>query len=82
MFIIIISVEWLVIDEADKLFEDGKHSFRDQLSIIYKACSSSNVKHAMFSATYTHEVEEWSKIELNNIIQVSIGRKYVCVLIL
>ena len=24
------SVEWLIIDEADKLFEDGKQSFREQ----------------------------------------------------
>ena len=29
------SVEWLIIDEADKLFEDGKQSFREQLSTIY-----------------------------------------------
>ena len=68
-------MEWLVIDEADKLFEDGKQSFREQLSNIYKACDSPFVKHAMFSATYTHDVEEWSKNELNNVIQVSIGRK-------
>jgi ATP-dependent RNA helicase DDX52/ROK1 len=71
------SVEWLVIDEADKLFEDGKQSFREQLSTIYKACDSPLIKHAMFSATYTHAVEEWSTIELNNVIQVSIGRKNV-----
>jgi len=71
------SVEWLIIDEADKLFEDGKQSFREQLTTIYKACDSPLIKHAMFSATYTHAVEEWSKIELNNVIQVSIGRKNV-----
>lgn len=25
------SVEWLILDEADKLFEDGKLGFRDQV---------------------------------------------------
>ena len=25
------SVEWLILDEADKLFEDGERSFKDQV---------------------------------------------------
>ena len=29
------SVEWLVIDESDKLFEDGETGFRDQVG-MYK----------------------------------------------
>ena len=33
------SVEWLILDEADKLFEDGKDGFRDQVGRkIIKAC--------------------------------------------
>jgi ATP-dependent RNA helicase DDX52/ROK1 len=65
-----------VFDEADKLFEDGFKGFREQLAIIYKACDNPLIKHAMFSATYTKEVEEWSKLQLDNLIQVTIGRKY------
>lgn len=69
------TVEWLVIDEADKLFEEGENSFREQLGTIYKACNNPSVKRAMFSATYTTDVEEWCKLTLNNMVQVSIGRK-------
>ncbi|PSN41807.1 hypothetical protein C0J52_07846 [Blattella germanica] len=47
------NVEWLIVDESDKLFEAGPKGFRDQLAEIYKACDSENVKRAMFSATYT-----------------------------
>ncbi len=25
------SVEWLIVDESDKLFEEGKRGFRDQV---------------------------------------------------
>lgn len=27
-------VEWLIFDEADKLFEEGKDGFRDQVGLI------------------------------------------------
>lgn len=30
--IVVVSVEWLVVDESDKLFEEGKTGFRDQVS--------------------------------------------------
>jgi len=30
----ICSVQWLVIDESDKLFEDGETGFRQQVSIF------------------------------------------------
>jgi len=33
------SVEWLVIDESDKLFEDGKTGFRDQVGISLSTLS-------------------------------------------
>ncbi|CAI8027584.1 Probable ATP-dependent RNA helicase DDX52 [Geodia barretti] len=47
------SVEWLVLDEADKLFEDGPSDsgFRNQVAQIYSACDNPKVKHALFSAT-------------------------------
>ncbi|KAG1672548.1 putative ATP-dependent RNA helicase DDX52 [Nymphon striatum] len=67
------SVEFLVIDEADKLFEFGKRGFRDQLAVIYKACDSANVRRAMFSATFTSDVENWCKLNLDDPIMVSVG---------
>uniref|UniRef100_A0ABM5EN72 Probable ATP-dependent RNA helicase DDX52 n=1 Tax=Pogona vitticeps TaxID=103695 RepID=A0ABM5EN72_9SAUR len=68
-------VEWLVVDESDKLFEDGKTGFRDQLATIFLACTSHLVKRAMFSATFAHDVEQWCKLNLDNVISVSIGAR-------
>lgn len=67
------NVEWLVIDECDKLFEAGAQGFRDQLAVIYRACSSPNIRRAMFSATYAYDVEEWCKLNLDNVIAVFVG---------
>ncbi|XP_035691066.1 probable ATP-dependent RNA helicase DDX52 [Branchiostoma floridae] len=69
------SVEWLVVDESDKLFEEGKQGFRDQLGVIYQACDSSHVRRAMFSATFAYDVEQWCKVNLDNVVTVSIGAR-------
>uniref|UniRef100_A0A8C0VLG9 Probable ATP-dependent RNA helicase DDX52 n=1 Tax=Cyanistes caeruleus TaxID=156563 RepID=A0A8C0VLG9_CYACU len=69
------SVEWLVVDESDKLFEDGKSGFRDQLASIFLACTSHLVRRALFSATFAHDVEEWCKLNLDNIVLVSVGAR-------
>eukprot|EP00069_Balaena_mysticetus_P020540 bmy_02876T0 len=69
------SVEWLVVDESDKLFEDGKTGFRDQLATIFLACTSHKVKRAMFSATFAYDVEQWCRLNLDNVITVSIGAR-------
>ncbi|XP_033027758.1 probable ATP-dependent RNA helicase DDX52 isoform X1 [Lacerta agilis] len=68
-------VEWLVVDESDKLFEDGKTGFREQLATIFLACTSHIVKRAMFSATFAHDVEQWCKLNLDNIVSVSVGAR-------
>ncbi|XP_019366494.1 PREDICTED: probable ATP-dependent RNA helicase DDX52 [Gavialis gangeticus] len=68
-------VEWLVVDESDKLFEDGKSGFRDQLASIFLACTSHVIKRAMFSATFAHDVEQWCKLNLDNVILVSVGAR-------
>ncbi|GFR18596.1 probable ATP-dependent RNA helicase DDX52 [Trichonephila clavata] len=70
-------VQWLIVDECDKLFEPGKDdtSFRDQLAFIYNACDSPNLKRALFSATFSHEVETWCKLYLDSLVCVSIGAK-------
>ncbi|KAM8797261.1 putative ATP-dependent RNA helicase DDX52 [Eudromia elegans] len=69
------SVEWLVVDESDKLFEDGKTGFRDQLASIFLACTSHLVRRAMFSATFARDVEEWCKLNLDSVVLVSIGAR-------
>ncbi|XP_015736628.1 probable ATP-dependent RNA helicase DDX52 isoform X1 [Coturnix japonica] len=69
------SVEWLVVDESDKLFEDGKSGFRDQLASIFLACTSHLVRRAFFSATFARDVEEWCKLNLDSIILVSVGAR-------
>ncbi|XP_065219051.1 probable ATP-dependent RNA helicase DDX52 isoform X2 [Planococcus citri] len=69
------SVEWLIIDESDKLFETGIRGFRDQLAVIYQACDSTNIKRAMFSATYTTEVAKWSRKNLKDLALVTIGHR-------
>ncbi|KAL6074176.1 hypothetical protein STEG23_025659, partial [Scotinomys teguina] len=69
------SVEWLIVDESDKLFEDGKTGFRDQLASIFLACTSHKVKRAMFSATFAYDVEQWCKLNLDNVVTVSIGAR-------
>ncbi|XP_074870055.1 putative ATP-dependent RNA helicase DDX52 isoform X2 [Carettochelys insculpta] len=68
-------VEWLVVDESDKLFEDGKTGFRDQLASIFLACTSHVVKRALFSATFAYDVEQWCKLNLDNVILVSVGAR-------
>ncbi|XP_068011062.1 probable ATP-dependent RNA helicase DDX52 isoform X2 [Melanerpes formicivorus] len=69
------SVEWLVVDESDKLFEDGKSGFREQLASIFLACTSPLVRRALFSATFAHDVEEWCKLNLDSIVLVSVGAR-------
>ena len=66
------SAEFLIVDESDKLFEAGPKGFRDQLAAVYGACPSS-VQRAMFSATLVPEVEQWCKLNLDNLVSVTIG---------
>ena len=68
-------MEWLIVDESDKLFEEGKSGFREQLATIYQACDSTHVRRAMLSATFTHEVEQWCKLNLDNVITVTVGQR-------
>ncbi|KAK2828641.1 hypothetical protein Q5P01_019675 [Channa striata] len=73
------SVEWLVVDESDKLFEEGKTGFREQLATIFLACSSSQVRRAFFSATCTQDVEQWCRLNLDNLVSVNIGHRNTAV---
>lgn len=66
-------LRWLVIDEADKLFEETKNSFRDQLDQIFGQCKSKRIRVALFSATYTKIVAGWCKRNLKNLIKITVG---------
>lgn len=67
------NVEWLVLDEADKLFEPGTLGFRDQVAQIYAACDNPSIKHAMFSATVAAGVEEFCNAHFDSPVRVVIG---------
>ncbi|XP_028976552.2 probable ATP-dependent RNA helicase DDX52 isoform X2 [Esox lucius] len=69
------SVEWLVVDESDKLFEDGRSGFRDQLAAVFQACSGPRVRRALYSATCVPDVEQWCRINLDNLVSVNIGHR-------
>lgn len=73
--LLVFSVEWLVVDESDKLFEDGKTGFREQLAAVFLACSASNVRRAFFSATCTSDVEQWCRLNLDSLVSVNIGHR-------
>ncbi|XP_038550989.1 probable ATP-dependent RNA helicase DDX52 isoform X2 [Micropterus salmoides] len=73
------SVEWLVVDESDKLFEGGKTGFREQLATVFLACSGSKVRRAFFSATCTSDVEQWCRLNLDNLVSVNIGHRNAAV---
>lgn len=73
------TVEWLVVDESDKLFEDGKTGFREQLATIFLACSNAKVRRAFFSATCTLEVEQWCRLNLDNLVSINIGHRNTAV---
>uniref|UniRef100_A0A182MYR5 Probable ATP-dependent RNA helicase DDX52 n=1 Tax=Anopheles dirus TaxID=7168 RepID=A0A182MYR5_9DIPT len=67
------NIQWVVIDEADKLFEDSKNSFRDQLDTILSACSNPSKTLALFSATQTRDVNVWVAKNVPNRIRFSVG---------
>lgn len=71
------SVEWLIVDEADKLFEDGIRGFREQLDAITKACTSENLRRGMFSATNTPAVSKWCRRNMKGLVTVTIGQRYI-----
>ncbi|XP_023330370.1 probable ATP-dependent RNA helicase DDX52 [Eurytemora carolleeae] len=66
-------VQWLIIDEADKLFEAGVSGFREQLATIYTSCNGPGIRRGMFSATLGQEVQGWCKLNLDNLVSVRVG---------
>ncbi|KAM8899548.1 putative ATP-dependent RNA helicase DDX52 isoform 2-T2 [Spinachia spinachia] len=72
-------VQWLIVDESDKLFEGGKSGFREQLAAVFLACSGSKVRRAFFSATCSPDVEQWCRLNLDNLVSVNIGQRNAAV---
>lgn len=66
-------LEWLIIDECDRLFELG---FKEDLNIIYKHClQSDSCRRAMFSATLDTNLVKWAEVQMNNVATVIVGGK-------
>jgi ATP-dependent RNA helicase DDX52/ROK1 len=68
------SVKYLVLDEADKLFELG---LLEQTDEIIAACTSKRVHKALFSATIPAAVEELARSVMTDPLRVIIGTKYL-----
>lgn len=66
-----------MVDEADKLFEMGVRSFREQLEQILQACTNEKRKIAMFSATYTPAVAKWCVHNMKGLVRVTVGLRLV-----
>ncbi|KAI0989023.1 hypothetical protein GJ496_005480, partial [Pomphorhynchus laevis] len=49
------------------------------LGIIMKACTNPKLNMAMFSATYANDVEQWCKLNITDLVQVTIGQRNVAV---
>ncbi|URD84579.1 DEAD-box ATP-dependent RNA helicase, partial [Musa troglodytarum] len=65
-------VKYLVLDEADKLFELG---FVEQNDSVVKACSKTTVVRTLFSATLPETVEKLASTVMVDAVRIIIGRK-------
>jgi ATP-dependent RNA helicase DDX52/ROK1 len=66
------SVEHLVLDEADKLFELG---LLEQTDEILAACPSKTLQKSLFSATIPAGVEQLARSVMKDSLRVIIGQK-------
>ncbi|KAF7637501.1 hypothetical protein Mgra_00003017 [Meloidogyne graminicola] len=68
-------LQWLIVDECDRLFEntEEENSFRLQFEKIFNFCSLPNVRFGLFSATFSCQVERWCKEKLKEMAMLCIG---------
>eukprot|EP00850_Spirogloea_muscicola_P001852 SM000007S20812 [mRNA] locus=s7:350237:354445:- [translate_table: standard] len=66
------SVQFLVLDESDKLFELG---FVEQIDAVIAACSNPGLSRSLFSATLLESVEELARTIMPDPIRVVIGER-------
>ncbi|CAM9435103.1 unnamed protein product [Scytosiphon promiscuus] len=73
------SVEMVVLDEADKLFDAGSagcssdKAFVGQVDEILAACSHQNVQRALFSATIGQQVKDLAESVLRDPVLLTVG---------
>lgn len=70
-------VKWLVIDEADKLFEGSEQNesdFRPQLERIIKECWM-EASLSLFSATQTPVLLDWCRKNIDQLLCITIGQR-------
>ncbi|KAG0597590.1 hypothetical protein M758_12G007200 [Ceratodon purpureus] len=65
-------VEFLVMDESDKLFEMG---FVEQIDSVVAACTNPKIIRALFSATLPDTVEELARSIMHDAVRVTIGER-------
>ncbi|CAI0395280.1 unnamed protein product [Linum tenue] len=65
-------VEFLVLDESDKLFELG---LLKQTDCVVKACSNPSIVRSLFSATLPDYIEDLARSVMHDAVRVIIGRK-------
>lgn len=63
-------VEYLVLDEADKLFEGG---FVKQIGRVVQACSNPQIIRSLFSATLPDTVEELARTTIHDAVRIIVG---------
>ncbi|KAI5057077.1 hypothetical protein GOP47_0027092 [Adiantum capillus-veneris] len=66
------SVEYLVLDESDKLFELG---FVEQIDSVVNACTNSRILRSLFSATLPDVVEELARSIMHDAVRIVVGEK-------
>lgn len=65
-------VQWLILDEADRLLDDG---FDEQLDEIVAACTHSDRRIGLFSATMPERIERIARSVLHDPIRVIVGKR-------
>ena len=65
-------VLYLVLDEADKLFEMG---FVEQIDAVVAACDNKKITRALFSATLPEKVEELARSVMPRPIRLTVGER-------
>ncbi|KAL5059958.1 hypothetical protein RYX36_031562 [Vicia faba] len=65
-------VEYLVLDESDKLFEPGMFK---QIDAIIKACTNPSIIRSLFSATLPDFIEDKARELMHDAVRVIVGRK-------
>lgn len=65
-------VGWLILDEADQLFQMG---FVAQIDAVIAACTSPAVRRALFTATLPEAVEELARTVVQSPVRITVGQR-------